>query len=67
MSKYLRVGFFSEKPEQSASSNLEDAAGMPHVPPPAQTSVLARSVCHCLSVCGLLRLIAKRVAHATKT
>ena len=60
-------GFSSEKPGQSASSSLEDAAGMPHFPAPVQTSVLARFVCHCLSVCGLLRLTAKCVAHATKT
>ena len=51
-------GLFSEKPGQSASSSLEDAAGMPRVPAPAQTSALARFVCHvCLSVvyCVLLQ------------
>ena len=38
-----------------------------HVPAPTQTSVLARFVCNCLFVCGLLRLDAKCVAQATKT
>ena len=60
-------GFCLEKPGQSASSRVEDAAGMPYVPAPAQTSVPARFVCNCLSVCGLLRLDAKYVAQATET
>ena len=51
----------------AASSRVEDAAGMPYVPAPAQTSVPARFVCNCLSVCGLLRLDAKYVAQATET
>ena len=52
MSKYLRLGFFSEKPGQSVSSCLEDA-WTPYVLGPTQTSVLAGFVCNCLSVCGL--------------
>ena len=51
---------------KTAGFHVHKTAGMPHVPAPAQTSALARFVCDCLSVCGLLRLGAECVAHSTK-
>ena len=52
---------------KTAGFHVHKTAGMPHVPGPAQTSVLARFVCNCLSVSGLLRLGVQCVAHARKT
>ena len=60
-------GTDTSHPSPHYRADVHKTAGMPHVPGPAQTAVLARFVCHCLSVSGLLRLGVQCLARARKT